>query len=112
MIKHLNVMAAALMLLAGSSLAAAADLAVKSVTLQGTLECSKCTLHETPECGNVLMTKEGTEQVEYYLVDNALSKADHTYVCTTPKAGVTVTGTVENKGGKKWLTAAKIEFPK
>lgn len=84
----------------------------KPVTLTGKMECSKCQLHETADCGNVLSVKEGATEVKYYLVDNDLSKADHKDVCTAPKDNVTVTGTVEEKDGKKWLTAAKIDYPK
>ena len=112
MTRPLTLLAAGLMLLAGAGMAFAGEAVGKTVTLKGTLECSKCALHETAECGNVLMVKEGTKNVEYYLVDNELSKSDHQYVCTSPQEGVTVTGTVAFKDGKEWLTATKIELPK
>ena len=103
---------AAVVLLAGAGLAGLADTKSDSVTLKGKLECSKCELHETAECGSVLSVKDGTKEVKYYLVDNDLSKGDHKSVCAAPKDGVTVTGTVADKDGKKWLTATKIEVPK
>ena len=106
---YVTLMTSALVVFAAAGLATAAD--TKPVTLKGTLECSKCMLHETTECGNVLAVKDGTTEVKYYLVDNALSKTDHTKVCMGPKENVSVTGTVEDKDGKKWLTATKIEFP-
>ena len=106
---YLPVMASALVLFACTGLVHAADTA--AVTLTGKLECTKCTLHETAECSNALAVKDGTKEVVYYLVDNDLSKADHKDVCMAPKDKVTVTGTVAEKDGKKWLTATKIEFP-
>jgi hypothetical protein len=105
---YMTLMASALVFFACAGLARAAD----PVTLKGTLECTKCTLHETAACSNVLAVKDGATEVKYYLVDNDLSKTDHKDVCMAPKENVSVTGTVEDKDGKKWLTAAKIEFPK
>jgi hypothetical protein len=108
--RRLTLAMAALALFAGAGLAGAAD-SKSDVTLKGKLECSKCELKETAECGNVLSVEEGTKEVKYYLVDNDLSKSDHKKICTAPKDGVTVTGTVAEKDGKKWLTATKIQMP-
>ncbi len=108
--RHLTLAAAALTLIAGAGWALAAD-AKSEVTLKGKLECSKCELKETAECGTVLSVKEGTKDVKYYLVDNDLAKTDHKKICTAPKDGVSVTGTVADKDGKKWLTATKIQMP-
>ena len=94
-----------------SGLVRADDAATKEVTLKGTLECAKCTLHKADKCQNVLSVKEGETETLYYLTDNDLSKGDHSKVCHGPKENVSVTGTVEEKDGKKWLTASKIEFP-
>ncbi len=110
MTRQLSILAAALMLLGGAGLARAAD--TKEMTLKGTLECSKCELHDTADCGTVLSVKEGNKDVIYYLVDNDLAKTDHKKICTKPTKDVSVTGTVEDKSGKMWLTASKIEFPK
>jgi hypothetical protein len=87
--------------------ARAAD--TKSVTLKGTLECAKCVLHEGKACQTVLMVKDGDKTTEYYLVSNQLAKDSHGAVCKTAKENVSVTGTVEEKDGKHWLTADKIE---
>jgi hypothetical protein len=103
---------AAVVLLAGAGLAGLADTKSESVTLKGKFECSKCELHETADCGNVLAVKDGAKEVKYYLVDNELSKGEHKSICAAPKDGVTVTGTVSEKDGKKWLTATRIEMPK
>ena len=88
-----------------------ADDATKEVTLKGTMQCAKCTRHETKECQNVLSVKEGDTETLYYFVANDLSKENHGKVCHGPKDGVSVTGTVEEKDGKKWITVSKIEFP-
>jgi hypothetical protein len=109
--RQLTLLAAAVVMLAGAGFSGAAD-TKDVVTLKGKLECSKCELKETAECGNVLSVKEGTKEVKYYLVDNDLSKGDHKDICTAPKDGVTVTGTVADKDGKKWVTASKIDIPK
>jgi len=106
---YITLMASALVFIAIAGLTSAAD--TKPVTLTGTLECSKSTLHETAVCSNVLAVKSGSAEVKYYLVDNDLSKADHKNVCMAPMDKVSVTGTVEEKDGKKWLTATKIDLP-
>lgn len=81
----------------------------KTVTLKGTLQCAKCVLHEGAACQNVLMVKEGEATTSYYLTDNAMSKGCHGAVCKTPRENVSVTGTVEDKDGKHWITPTKIE---
>jgi len=82
--------------------------AAKEVTLKGTMLCAKCSLHEGDKCQNVLKVKEGETETLYYLTANDVSTGEHTKVCHGPKENVTVTGTVEDKDGKKWLTATKI----
>jgi hypothetical protein len=81
-----------------------------AVTLKGTLLCAKCFLGQGDKCQNVLKVKEGEKETLYYLTPNDLSNDEHGKVCKEPKDGVTVTGTVEDKDGKKWLTASKIDM--
>jgi hypothetical protein len=78
-------------------------------TLKGTLTCGKCALKETSTCQNVLVVKDGDKTVNYYLAANDVSKGAHPAVCHGPKDNISVTGTVEEKDGKKVLTASKIE---
>ena len=80
---------------------------------KGTLACGKCVLKDESckVCTNVLQVKDGEQTITYYLADNDVSKAAHAKVCKEAVANVTVTGLVEEKDGKKWLTATKIEFP-
>ena len=77
--------------------------------LKGTLTCAKCALKEDAECQNVLQVKDGDKTVNYYLAANEVSKGCHGAVCKQAQDNVTVTGTVEEKDGKKVITATKIE---
>lgn len=82
----------------------------KQVTLTGKLTCAKCDLSETPKCQNVLIVKDGDKEVKYYMVTNKVNTHDtHKKVCKGAKDGVTVTGIVHEKDGKKMLVATKIE---
>ncbi|WP_435015756.1 DUF6370 family protein [Tundrisphaera sp. TA3] len=86
-------------------------LAADPVTITGEGKCGKCALSETPTCQNVIEVEEGGKTVKYYLAQNPTAKAYHGKVC---KATVktTATGTVEEKDGKKVMTATKIEAAK
>jgi hypothetical protein len=90
-----------------SGVVLAAD--VKTITGEG--KCAKCALNETKKCQNVIEVEEGGKTVKYYLADNKAAKAYHGTVC---KATVktTATGDVEEKAGKKIMTATKVEEAK
>jgi len=100
------------------SIAAAALLAVsiqkvtaadgKEVTLNGNAVCSKCVMHETKECQNVLQVTDNGKTANYYLAQNDVSKNFHDDICGTAGEKVTVTGTVSEKDGKQVLTPSKI----
>lgn len=98
----------AIAVIAALGLATAAFAA--DVTLSGNVACAKCTLKkaDAKACADVLVVKgEKGEATEYYLVKNAVvEKFGHT--CTGEKA-VTVTGTVSEKDGKKWITPSKMD---
>ena len=85
-------------------------LAGDDVTLQGNIICAKCTLKkgDAKECQNVLVAK-GTDgkDVEYYMAKS--KAADAVGEVCTGKKPVTVTGTVSEKDGRKWITASKVE---
>ena len=97
--------AAALLVLQMVATAAVAG----EVTLTGNIVCAKCTLkvQGLKDCQNVLMVKEAQQDVQYWLVNNDVTKA-FGEVCTAVKP-VTVTGTVETKDGKNWISPTKIE---
>ncbi len=85
----------------------------KEVKLTGTLVCGKCGLKLTPKCSNVLQVKEGDKTVDYILDDKGNKEDYHEGVCGDGKiANVTVTGTVGEKDGKKYVKPAKVELPK
>jgi hypothetical protein len=85
----------------------------KEVKLTGTLVCGKCVLKTTPKCSNVLQVKEGDKTVNYFLDDKGHGEAYHEGVCGGEKVeGVTVTGTVSEKDGKKWVKPTKVETKK
>lgn len=89
-------------------LAAAAS--AETIVLKGKLACAHCTLKKAgvTSCQDVLVVagKDGGPATDYWMVKNAVVDKAHT--CKGEKA-VTVSGTVEEKDGKKWLTATKVE---
>src|SRR5580704_8786252 len=83
------------------------------VTITGNMVCGKCTLHETEKCQNVVqVTGTDGKTVNYYLLMNDVSKGVHDGICGGGSEKVTVTGTVEEKDGKKTMTPTKIDVVK
>lgn len=105
--KSLTLLAAALALVVGL---VASPAAAEEITLSGSIMCAKCTLKkaDAKECQDVLVVKNDSgATAEYYIVKNEVAeKFGHT--CTGEKPA-TVTGTVSEKDGKKWIAATKIE---
>lgn len=96
----------------GTALTATAD-DKKETKLTGTLVCGKCQLKQTPKCSNVLQVKEGDKTVNYFLDDKGNGETYHEGVCGGEKVeGVTVTGTVTEKDGKKYIKPTKVESKK
>jgi Family of unknown function (DUF6370) len=86
-------------------------------TYKGDAVCAKCALKETASCQNVVMVEEDGKTINYYIKHDAVSKKAHGSlgICTAKKDApikVAVTGTVEEKDGKKTITATKIEADK
>jgi len=78
-------------------------------TLKGDMVCAKCFLKkpDAKECQDVLLVKNATgEPTEYYVTKNDVAK-ESGEACTT-KIPATITGTVSEKDGRKWITATKI----
>lgn len=96
-----------LIVLAVVALSMAAWAEETTVILSGKIVCAKCSLKkaDAKECQNVLVVA-GDQGGEYYVAANDTKGNDH--VCTGEKA-VTMTGTVTEKDGKKWITPSKIE---
>jgi hypothetical protein len=89
------------------TLAALAD-DTNQVTLSGMMVCGKCKLHITKECQNVLQVENDGTNVNYFLVQNQVSKDFHSNICGNDGEKATVTGTVKVKDGKEVLTPTKI----
>ncbi len=94
--------------LTASSRALADD---KEVTVTGTGQCAKCSLHETKSCQNTITVEENGKKVTYYLAQNKVSKEFHHNICSD-SAKVKATGTVKEAHGKLELTPTKIELVK
>jgi hypothetical protein len=82
----------------------------KQVTMSGNLACAFCILKQpgVKTCTNVLVVKEQGKDVVYALADNAVTQPLTMAACEKVLP-VKVTGTVAEAGGKKTITATKIE---
>jgi hypothetical protein len=86
--------------------------AAADTTLSGSVMCAKCTLKkaDAKQCQDVLVVKDGDKTSEYYITKNDVAeKFGHT--CKGEKPA-TVTGSVETKDGKTWITPTKMEEKK
>lgn len=82
----------------------------KTVTVEGKIACAKCTLETgAKECQDVLVVEKDGETMHYYLAENDVAK-EYGHSCMGSKPAV-VTGTVEEKDGKMWLTATEMVAP-
>jgi hypothetical protein len=84
------------------------SIAADDVTIKGTITCAKCDLKKEKACATVIVAKEKDKDVIYYF-DTDSHKKNHKMVCTEAKKG-SVTGTVEEKDGKKIITVKKVTF--
>jgi hypothetical protein len=94
----------------GAAVPALAAADAKQVTLSGNLACAMCILKQpgVKTCTNVLVVKEKGKDVTYALADNSVTQA-FTMAACEKVLPVKATGTVAEAGGKKTLTATKIE---
>jgi Family of unknown function (DUF6370) len=105
--KVVSAAVAVLLALACCAVAGAADV---SVTLEGNIVCAKCTLkvEGVDQCQSVLLVKNTAgKDTQYWLARNAVAEAFGD-VCTDIKP-VTVTGSIKEKDGRKWIVATKID---
>jgi len=81
-------------------------------TVTGQVMCAKCALKkaDATKCQDVLVVKDGDKTTEYYVEKNAVAEK-FGHVCKDAK-GATVTGTVTEKDGKKWISPSKMEEKK
>ena len=76
----------------------------KEVTVSGEVVCGHCTLHAADACCVAIKGADGN----YLLVKN--DESDKFFDKRDKGVKIKVTGTVEEKDGKKWITASKIEL--
>ena len=92
------------------SLAASPLVAFADEALSGTLVCAKCALNKADahECQDVLIVADAKgAKTEYYVTKNEV--AEKSGEACTLEIKATVTGTVSEKDGRKWITPSKIE---
>jgi uncharacterized protein DUF6370 len=82
----------------------------KEVTLKGTLMCAKCSLGKTSDCTTAIQVKEGDKTVTYYLDDSGAGEEHHEPICGGAKKEGTVTGTVSEKNGQKYVKPSKVAY--
>ena len=105
--RRLVILSAALLTV---SLAATPLVAFADEALSGTLVCAKCALQKADahECQDVLIVADAKGvKTEYYVTKNEV--AEKSGEACTLEIKATVTGTVSEKDGRKWITPSKIE---
>ncbi len=105
--RRLFILSAALLTV---SLAATPLVAFADEALSGTLVCAKCALKKADahECQDVLIVADAKgAKTEYYVTKNEV--AEKSGEACTLEIKATVTGTVSEKDGRKWITPSKIE---
>lgn len=111
-----TLMLAALALLAPATYAddkPAQKPADKEVKLTGTLVCAKCKLKldGVKNCTNALQVEEKGKTVTYLLEDTGHAE-DYHQCGGGEEKGVTVTGTLSEKEGTKWVKPTKVSLKK
>src|ERR1700722_9519689 len=96
----------ALMVLA---MAVSAFAEAESVTITGMGKCAKCALHQSDKCQNVVEVEKDGKTTTYWLEGKKSKEFHHDNLCQDTKK-VTVTGTVEEKDGKKMMKVTEIKL--
>jgi hypothetical protein len=76
----------------------------KEATISGDIVCGHCTLKAVDQCTVSIEAADGN----YFLVRN--SESDKIFGKRNKGLKAKVTGTVEEKDSKRWITASKIEL--
>ena len=79
-------------------------------TLTGTLLCAKCALNKVDahECQDVLIVTDAKGvKTEFYVTKNEV--AEKAGEACTQEIKATITGTLSETDGRKWITPSKIE---
>ena len=84
----------------------------KEVTLKGKILCGKCTLKQAKKCATVIKVKEDGKDMIYWFLENGNKEEYHEEVCGGGEKEGTVTGTVSEKDGKKWIKPKDVKYVK
>ena len=84
----------------------------KEVTLKGEILCALCELKEGSQCQTLIKVKKGGKEVLYFFKDKGKAEKWHEAVHGGGRKAGTVTGTVSEKDGRKWITPTKVEYDK
>jgi hypothetical protein len=84
----------------------------KEETLKGTILCARCALKETKKCQTAIQIKEGERTITYYFDDKGNKEEHHEPVCGGDRKEGTVTGTVQERDGKKYVKPSKVDYGK
>jgi hypothetical protein len=82
----------------------------KEVTIKGTILCARCALKEAKKCQTAIQVKEDGQTVTYYLDDKGNKEEYHAEVCGGARREGTVTGTVHEREGKRFVKPTKVEY--
>jgi hypothetical protein len=82
----------------------------KEITVKGDVCCAKCEMKKQDTCNAVILVRAGDKEEIYYF--DADSQEKHGQECCKEKKPATITGTVTEKDGKKWIAVTKIEYQK
>jgi hypothetical protein len=84
----------------------------KEVKLTGKILCAKCALGESKKCQTAIQVKQGGKTVTYFFLDKGHKEPYHEAICGSEGKQGTVTGTVSEKAGKKYITPKKVVYAK
>ncbi len=78
-------------------------------TMTGKVMCAKCSLKkaDASKCQDVLVTKGDDGKITHFYIAKTEASKAFGHVCQSEKAAV-VTGTIEEKDGKKWISPSKM----
>jgi Family of unknown function (DUF6370) len=96
----------------GAMAASAQETARKEVTLKGKILCVHCELKEGTKCQTAIEVKEGDKTTVYFFSDKGSAESYHEPVCGGGRKDGAVTGTTEEKEGKKWVAPKKVDYAK
>jgi hypothetical protein len=79
-------------------------------TVTGKVMCAKCSLKkaDASKCQDVLVSKADDGKVTHYYIAKTEAAKAFGHVCQNEKPAV-VTGTIEEKDGKTWISPSKMD---